>query len=413
VRYLRFMKSGRWRIALIAVAVFVAGAAWLRLGPIPAALLEDGPRESTLVVDRTGSPLYEALSGDGTRAAKIGADSIPPLLVAATLAAEDRRFFSHAGVDPVAIARALKTNLAERRVVEGASTISQQVAKLLLNRQDPGRTRGLLAKAHEAILALRLEHRFSKLEMLALYLNLASYGNQVVGIERASQTYFGIPASMVTPAQAALLAGLPQRPSSFNPYRNAQAARRRQRSVLRRMTAAGALSDEDLQHALAERLRFSRSRSPFRARHFVEMVLRDAGDPRGTPTRLPRWGPRRPPRIETTIDSRLQEDIAGIIQSHRPVLDRHGASNVAVVVLANATGEWLAWEGSGDYADAEHGGTINGPVMPRQPGSALKPFTYALAFERGLGPATVLADIPAHFPTAEPGIVYSPRNYDG
>ena len=103
----------------------------------------------------------------------------------------------------------------------------------------------------------------------------------------------------------------------------------------------------------------------------------------------------------------------GIIRSHRPTLEKHRARNVAVVVLKNDTGEWLAWEGSGDYLDAEHGGTINGPLALRQPGSALKPFTYALAFEEGRNPATVLADVPSHFPTAEAGVVYSPRNYDG
>ena len=115
----------------------------------------------------------------------------------------------------------------------------------------------------------------------------------------------------------------------------------------------------------------------------------------------------------TTLDAGLQSDVVGIIRSHREALERHGAANVAVVVLDNASGEWLAWEGSGDYSDAEHGGAINGPRVPRQPGSALKPFTYALAFESGFTPASVLADVPSHFPTAEAGVLYSPRNYDG
>ena len=109
----------------------------------------------------------------------------------------------------------------------------------------------------------------------------------------------------------------------------------------------------------------------------------------------------------------LQGDVAGIIETHREALQRHGAANVAVVVLHNATGEWLAWEGSGDYFNSSSGGAINGAVMPRQPGSALKPFTYALAFEEGLSPASVLPDVPSSFPTAEQGIVYTPRNYDG
>src|SRR6185295_11552665 len=131
---------------------------------------------------------------------------------------------------------------------------------------------------------------------------------------------------------------------------------------------------------------------------FVERALAEAGDAR---------------RVETTLDASLQRKVEGILAMHRARLLEHGAYNVAVVVLDNARGEWLAWEGSGDYEDALHGGAIDGVVSPRQPGSALKPFTYALAFEQGETPATVLPDLPSHFPTAVPGILYSPRNYDG
>ena len=398
-RLRRAWNSLRWRPALAGLSLLVAAALWIRYGPLPAGLLDE-PMPSTLVVDRQGIPLYEARSGDGTRAVKLTPDTLPPMLVAATIAAEDRRFWSHPGVDPIAILRAAKTNLAEGTVVEGGSTISQQVAKLLLNRRDPSRSRGWRAKAYEAVLALRLERRFGKREMLAMYLNLAGYGNQIAGIERASRAYFGAPAEMLTPAQAAFLAGLPQRPSGFNPYRNRGAATSRQRVVLRRMAAAGAITPSQLEEARAERLNIASHVSPFIAPHFVEMVLAESGGSRSQ-------------RIDTTLDARLQQAVAGIIESHREALQRHGASNVAVVVLDNRTGEWLAWEGSGNYGDAARGGAINGVVAERQPGSALKPFTYALAFEEGYTPASVLADIPSSFPTAEEGIVYSPRNYDG
>jgi penicillin-binding protein 1C len=385
-------------VALLALATAIT--LWIRLGPLPPGLLDEPP-PSTLVLDRHGVQLYEARSGDGTRAVALTADTVPPMLVAATIAAEDRRFWSHPGVDPVAVLRAAKTNLIERSVVEGGSTITQQVAKLLLNRQMPHRTRGWRAKVHEAVIALRLEHRFSKRELLAMYLNLAGYGNQVAGAERASQVYFGVSSAMLTPAQAAFLAGLPQRPTGFNPYRRRDAAVARQRAVLRRMQASGSLNDHDALVARQERLNFvPGASSPFLAPHFVEMVLAAAGD-------------SRPQRIETTLDATLQADITGILETHRESLQRHGAANVAVVVLHNATGEWLAWEGSGDYFNASGGGAINGPLMPRQPGSALKPFTYALAFEEGFSPASVLPDVPSSFPTAEEGIVYTPRNYDG
>ena len=389
----------RWhRVALLAAAGFVLVVVWLRMGPLPSGLL-DTPNPSTIVVDRYGVPLHEALSSEQTRGMQLKAEALPPALVAATMAAEDRRFWSHVGIDPIAIARALKTNVVERRVAEGGSTITQQAAKLLLNRSAPGRRRGMAAKLHEAVIALRLEHRFTKREILAFYLNLAPYGSQYVGAERASRAYFGVSAALATPAQAAFLAGLPQRPSGFNPYRSREAAIRRQRSVLRRMEADGALAAPQLRGALDERLTFERRESRFVAPHFVEMVLAAAGTP-------------RPPRIATTLDAGLQADVAGIVESHRDLLRRHGARNVAVVVLDNARGEWLAWEGSGDYFNSSEG-TINGPVTPRQPGSALKPLTYALAFEHGFSPASVLADVPSSFPTGEAGVVYSPRNYDG
>jgi penicillin-binding protein 1C len=373
---------------------------WIRLGPIPPSLLGRTTTTSTLVVDRNGMPLYEARADDGTKTINLTAAALPPVLVAATIAAEDRRFWRHPGVDPIAMLRALKRDLVEWSFVEGGSTISQQVAKLLLNRESPGRRRGVAAKIREAVLALRIEHRCTKQEILTLYLNLAAYGNQIVGAERASRAYFGSTAAMLTPAQAAFLAGLPQRPSGFNPYRSFNAALSRQRVVLVRMERSGTLSASGLREAAAEQLTLRHEAAPFSAPHFVEMVLAATGD-------------RRPQRIQTTIDRELQADVHGIIDSQRPILSEHGAANVAVVVLDNQRGEWLAWEGSGDYFDTVHGGAINGPVVPRQPGSALKPFTYALAFENGFDPSSVLPDVPSHFPTAEPGVLYSPRNYDG
>ncbi|MBA3638429.1 MAG: penicillin-binding protein 1C [Acidobacteria bacterium] len=398
----RHLFTRRRRTILGVAATAVVAALWVRLGALPEGLL-DNPAPSTVVVDRRGVALYEARAQDGTRGVALTPDTLPPHLVSATIAAEDRRFWSHPGVDPISILRAMTTNLAERSVVEGGSTISQQVAKLLLNRKTPDRRRGWRAKVHEAVIAIRLERRFAKRELLAMYLNLAGYGNQISGVERASRAYFGSSSAMLTPAQAALLAGLPQRPSGFNPYKSRTAALSRQQVVLRRMHAEGSITREQLAEAQAEQLPFKPSATPFVAPHFVEMVLasEDAA------------GPGRRVRIETTLDAELQADVMGVIASHREALRVHGAANVAVVVLDNRTGEWLAWEGSGNYTDGSSGGAINGPLVPRQPGSALKPFTYALAFENGFSPASVLADVPLSFPTAEPGIVYSPRNYDG
>ena len=391
-----------------AAGVAVAGlaaAAWIRVGPLPAGLLDEADAvRSTTVLDRNGEVLYEARSDLGTREMRLRPDRLPASLVAATLAAEDHRFHSHWGIDPIAMARATWRNVAALDRVEGGSTLTQQVAKLLLDRRaqlaaGTPRRRGWGSKIEEAVVALRLEHRLSKADILALYLNLAPYGNQIAGAERASHAYFGSDSAMLTPAQAAFLAALPQRPSRFNPWRSLAQATARQRVVLARMERRGFLPAAAAAIARAERLRLADEDARFLAPHFVGMVLADLPDP-------------KPTRVVTTLDAALQRTIEGIVRSQRPLLEKHGATNVAIVVLDNTTSQWLAWEGSGNYG-GDRGGSINGPTALRQPGSALKPFTYALAFESGGNPATELPDIPANFPTAEDGVIYTPRNYDG
>jgi penicillin-binding protein 1C len=382
-------------------ASLLAVAAWIRCGALPEGLTDLRGVVSTEIVDRDGQPLYEALSDQGGRSRPFEADRLPPALVQATLAAEDSRFFRHAGVDPLAVARAVLHNVRAGRMVEGGSTLTQQTVKVLASRGGPtSRGRGVRVKLREAVRALRLEHALTKNEILALYLSAAPYGNQLMGARAASRAYFGCAAENVTPAQAAFLAGLPQRPGAFNPYRNPAAALKRQQWVLKRMAALGYLDAEALATARAERLQLRRDPRALAAPHFVERAMEAAGAVRAL-------------RIDTTLDSGLQAQVQGIIGMHRQRLERHGAHNVAVAVLDNASGEWLAWEGSGDYFDPDHGGAIDGVVTPRQPGSALKPFTYALAFERGFTPASVLPDVPAFFPTAQPGVLYGPRNYDG
>jgi penicillin-binding protein 1C len=379
-----------WSIGVLTAAV-LGSLAWFRYGPFDESLLKSQP--SITVVDRHGEVLYESLSGSGTRGNAIDANHLPPLVVDATLTAEDRRFFQHAGISVRGVARALVANVRAGRVVEGGSTITQQVAKLLLHSRD----RSVRTKVREAVIAMRLESRLTKNEILALYLNIAPYGNRIEGIGRASRAYFGVAPAQLTPAQAAFLAALPRRPSGFNPLRDPELARRRQRYVLAQMN----LNAEQRKQALAERLVFHRRAQPVLAMHFVERVLE-----------AQRLGGAKAQRIVTSIDAGLQREVLGIIAAQRVTLLKHGASSVAVAVRDNASGEWLAWEGSGDYFGDGFGGAIDGVTSPRQPGSTLKPFTYALAFESGQSPATVLADVPSHFSTAEEGIVYTPRNYD-
>ncbi len=361
-------------LGMTAVAALVALALWLRLGPLPPV-----PRDtSPIITDRRGVVLYEPLAANGTRSEWIA--EVPENVARATIAAEDRRFERHFGLDPIAIGRAVMHDVRRLRAVEGGSTITQQVAKMMLANQP----RTFAQKLREAVVALRLEHRYSKREILALYVNLAPYGEQTTGIVRASRRYFGCAPEELTVAQAAWLAALPQRPST--PRR----ALARQRVILARMNAPA--------EARAERLSFSRKAPPLLAPHFVQRVLAEH---------------HAESRIVTSLDADLQREIQGIIAAHRANLLAHGAHSVAVAVLDNRSGQWLAYEGSGDYFGDEFGGAIDGVTTLRQPGSALKPFTYALAFEQGFTPATVLADVPQHFPTAEEGVVYTPRNYDG
>ncbi len=362
------------RLSVVGGLVVVAGlGGWVLFGPIPPI-----PRvTSPTIVDRNGVVLYEPLGSRGERGAWVA--DVPPNVARATVAAEDRRFESHIGVDPIAIARAAAHDVRRGALVEGGSTITQQVAKQLLESDN----RGAIAKLHEAIVALRLERRYTKRAILAMYVNLVPYGNQIRGIGRASRVYFGVAPQELTVAQAAFLAALPQRPGSF------AHAMKRQRYVLAQMHASA--------EAKKERLRFDKGERTVIAQHFIEHV--------GTGS--------TPSYIRTTLDAKLQRTVQGIIAAHRDDLLRHGAHSVAVAVLNNATGDWLAWEGSGDYFGTNFGGAIDGVTALRQPGSALKPFTYAVAFERGFSPATILPDVPASFPTAEDGVVYTPRNYDG
>jgi penicillin-binding protein 1C len=359
-------------------------AFWVRLGPIPPIT----PDTTPTIVDRNGIILYEPLSSTGTRNEWL--NDVPPSIANATIAAEDRRFEQHLGIDPIAIARAVVHDVVRLRAAEGGSTITQQVAKMLLG--NPPRT--IAAKVREAVIALRLEHRYTKRQILALYVNLAPYGEQTIGIARASRRYFACAPDELTIAQSAWLAALPQRPST--PRR----ALARQRVVLVRMKSLRLIDANEYRDARAERLSLDRGLQPTLAPHFVERVRASLGA-------------NAPRRIETTLDANLQASVRGIIAAERGELLRHGAHSVAVAVLDNRTGEWLAWEGSGNYFGTNFGGAIDGVTTLRQPGSTLKPFTYALAFEQGFTPATVLADVPSHFPTAEGGVVYTPRNYDG
>ena len=291
-----------------------------------------------------------------------------PLLVRATIAAEDKDFFLHGGVRVPSIVRALVQNLRRGRVVSGASTITQQVVRNLERKP-----RTFPVKLAEAWLAVRLEHTLSKSEILVQYLNRVPFGNGTFGAEAASRLYFDKPCRQLGLAEAAFLAGLPRSPSASNPYRDPRAALARRSYVLRRMVRAGFITPDESGMAEAEPLNIVPREDRFRAPHFCDLVL----DSLGTEAR---YGSRE---VRTTLDLGLQRKVEALLRKRVDSLRERGISNGAVVIMDNATGDVLALAGSADYFAEADAGQVNGAIALRQPGSALKPFTYALALETG------------------------------
>jgi penicillin-binding protein 1C len=387
--------SRRLLLGIAAAGTLLAACAavlWIAL-PDPSPRLAATETPSIDVVDRYGGLLRDLPAADGTRYRPVALGSASPYLLQAVVAAEDRRFFTHHGVDPLALARAAWQNLRAHRVVSGGSTLTMQLARAL----EP-RPRGFLAKIAQALLALRLEARRGKDEILAAYLSRVPMGNRITGCEAAAHAYLGKPASQLSPAEAALLAAIPRSPSLANPWKAPETLRRRRDRILARMAVLGFLEDASYRAALEEPLVLARD--PFRthAPHFLARVLDQAGD-----------FPARTARIVTALEPELQSRVEVIARRRLAELAVHGVGQMAVAVLDVRQGEWIAIEGSGIAPDLP-GGAIDGTRAPRQPGSALKPFTYAAAFERGFTPATVLPDLPHAFVSA--GGTWIPKNYD-
>ena len=235
-----------------------------------------------------------------------------------------------------------------------------------------------------------------KAEILEQYLNRVYYGAGAVGVEAASQRYFGKPSAHLSLAEAALVSGLPKAPTLLNPLRDLEAAVARQRHVLRRMRASGAIDQASFEAALAAQIELRPSTTPMRAGHFTDWLLRDgqlAGD------------------VATTLDPDLQHAVEAIVREQVVALGPRGATQAAVIVLDNERCAVRAMVGSSDFSDPRWG-EVNGASALRQPGSTLKPFTYALAFEQGMTPATVIPDVPTAYRGAADGRRYRPRNYD-
>ncbi len=389
-------RSKRWLAAAVAgVGVLtLATVAWV-LWPLPAGLTDPPAVPSLSLTDRHGLLLRSTRAADGSRARWLPLDQMDPQLLQAFIALEDRRFYAHHGVDPRAVARALLQDLAPGGARSGASTITMQLARLL--HPVP---RSVAGKVVQALWALRLERHLSKQAILEQYLNRVPLGQGASGVAAAAGLYFDASATRLSLGQAALLAGLARAPSADNPFVAPARAKARRATALARMQVLGFVTLDLAARANAEPLVVTHGAPPFLAPHFTSRVLAWTEDS-VAPAPSGAW--------RTSLDLELQREIESEVRHTVDLFKDRGVRQGAVVVLDNRTGEILAWVGSPDFW-ADSSGQVDMVVSPRQPGSALKPFLYGLAFDRGYTAASLLADIPHTYRTSTGP--YQPRNYD-
>lgn len=363
------------------------GAVWLYTTALPPLDLAAAAARSTVVLDRSGTLLRPFATADGRWRLPVTAEAVDPRFRAMLLAYEDRRFAHHPGIDPAALLRAAGQWLARGRIVSGGSTLSMQVARLV----EPRRERSLDAKLRQMVRAVTLERRLGKPGILDLYLALAPYGGPLEGVRAASLAYFGREPTRLTAAQAALLVALPQAPEARRPDRFPDRARAARDRVLDIAAARGVLTPAESEAAKAEPVPTGRKPFPMLAAHAAEEAV--AAEPMN-------------PAIRLSIDAPLQERLEGL------AAERAAAAgpdlSAAILVLDNRDGRILAQVGSAGYLDTSRRGAIDMTLAIRSPGSALKPFVYAMAFEDGLAhPETLLEDRPTRFSAG-----YAPENFD-
>ncbi len=385
------------KIALAAaVLAALAGVFWLALGlwPNPLTTADEGWDWTVRVTDRQGRLLKDFLPPKMARREARPLADFSPNLVNAVLAAEDKRFYRHPGVDPLAMLRAAWLNLKRGRIVSGGSTITMQLARLNRGLSPGPRTLG--RKAREIWWALLIERHNDKDTILAEYLNRAPCGHLTEGFPAAARLYLHKAVGGLSAAEGAFLAGLPASPGALNPYKDPRPALARRSTILDKLYGQGFLTAGELERARREPLDLGVLRTPFDAPHFVSYLRRH-------------FGPRPPATITTTLDLDLQHRVEEVARATVAEYRRQGLSQAAVVVLSLPERQVLAWVGSADFWDAR-GGQNDGVTALRQPGSALKPFIYATAFDAGfITPATLLDDGAVDY--RAPKGSFSPANY--
>jgi penicillin-binding protein 1C len=385
--------------------------------------------ETTRILDRNGNLLYEILDPTAGRRTYVYLKDISPFMVAATIATEDEDFYSHPGFSFFAVIRAFLQNIMSGEVVSGASTITQQVARMLVLDPEEAYQRTYLRKVKEAIVAIEITRRYTKDEILELYLNESFYGNLAYGVEAAAETYFGTSADKLTLTQASFLAGLPQAPSVYDVYSNPDATFHRQQDVLRLMVETSEeqgciyvsnsplpicvdlTNASEAAYALVD-YEFQAPDVTVRFPHWVNYI-RNLLEEQYDAQTIYRSGFS----VETTLDPGMQNAALEAVEKHVLALrDDHQVQSGALVAIHPPTGEILAMVGSADFYDEDIDGQINMSISPRQPGSSIKPLTYVAAFEKGWTPSTLLWDVETEFPPSglsnDPRDPYIPVNYD-
>jgi penicillin-binding protein 1C len=378
---LRRIGLGIGVLALAAIAICTAYVA--SLGPVPIGAHLD---VSKVVLDRDGRLLRAYATKEGRWRLPADVPDVDPRFLKLLFAYEDKRFYEHPGVDPLALLRAAAQLIDNREIVSGGSTLTMQVARLL----EPRRQRSVSAKLHQIVRALELEWKLSKPQILSLYLTLAPYGGNLEGIRAASLAYFGKEPKRLSLGEAALLVALPQSPELRRPDRHAEAARAARDRVLDRAAKAGVVPRDEIAHAKSEPVPHRRVPMPIFAPHSADAAI----------SALPEVFVHRL-TIDLTLQKRLEELARERAQALGPDI------SVAILAVDNETGEVRARVASADYFDERRAGQVDMTRAVRSPGSTLKPFIYGLAFEDGfLHPETLIDDRPVRYGS------YAPENFD-
>lgn len=359
---------------------------------------------STKILDRNGKALYDIFESE--RRTPININDMPVYLKQATIAIEDKNFYKHNGFDILGTLRGL-SRFFTRGYAQGGSTLTQQLVKNVLLSSE----RSVFRKVKEFILAVQIERKYSKDEILQMYLNEAPYGGTAWGVESASETYFGKNARDLNLVESAILAGMPQLPSRYSPYSSTPKAYvDRTTNVLRRMREDGYITKDQEEAALAElpEFKFQAKGSSFKAPHFVQYVQKILEERYGEKV-IEQGGLK----VTTTLDLDLQEKAQEIVAEEISKVESQKITNGGVVVLDPNTGEILSMVGSKRFDDPDYDGQVNVTVALRQPGSSFKPFTYVTALKEGLTASTMIMDVPTTFPGGAGQPDYKPVNYDG